>query len=265
LPFPPPILLRFLDRTRLAEPLFRLYEAIAALRPTLTPAGIVQPLPPASLRFKVAGTPRAFSYVDGGRKAVQSIEEILTAGGRSLSECQSILEFGCGCGRVLTHFECDASLAGCDINQQLIDWVHEYLPSIDARVNGLQPPLSWPDSAFDLVVALSVFTHLPEPLALAWMAELIRVLAPGGYIVFSAHGEHYLPALTASERADFKAGKPVARFARSAGTNLCNTYYPESWVRKTLASGLESAAFRARGAHGNPEQDLYLFKKPLIP
>ena len=245
--------------------MFRLYEAIAALRPTLTPAGIVQPLPPAALRFKVAGTPRAFSYVDGGRKAVQSIEEILTAGGRSLTECQSILEFGPRLRAVLTHFECDASLAGCDINQQLIDWVHEYLPSIDARVNGLQPPLSWPDSAFDLVVALSVFTHLPEPLALAWMAELIRVPLP-------ADTSFSLPTANTTCPPSPPPNAPISRPANPSpvsrappGTNLCNTYYPESWVRKTLASGLESAAFRARGAHGNPEQDLYLFKKPLIP
>lgn len=67
----------------------------------------------------------------------------------------------------------------------------------------------------------------------------------------------------AEERAEFVSGKAVARFARSAGSNLCNTYMPESYVRGVLGAGMRCAAFRARGALGNPEQDLYLFQKPL--
>lgn len=263
MPFPPPILLRFLDRTRLAPPLFWLYETLASLRPTgAVPEG-AGPLPPVTLRVKVAGTPLAYNYVDGGRKAVQSIDSILRAAGTSLGEQHSILEFGCGCGRVLSCLDRTHGIAGCDINAGLIEWLGRNLPEIDACVNGLEPPLPWSANSFDLVFALSVFTHLPERLALLWMAELNRVLKRGGYLALSTHGEHYLGALTSEERAEFSAGKAVARFARSAGSNLCNTYMPESYVRTFLGAGIRCAAFRARGALGNPEQDLYLFQKPL--
>jgi SAM-dependent methyltransferase len=244
--------------------LFRIYESLASLRPSgATPAGS-GPLPPVSLRVKVAGTPLAFNYIDGGRKAVQSIDSILQAAGSSLDAQFSILEFGCGCGRVLSCLPRTDAIAGCDLNPDLIAWVHRHLPAIDARVNGLDPPLPWTDASFDLVFALSVFTHLPEPIALRWMTELSRVLKPGGYLALSTHGEHYIGVLSPTERAGFAAGSIVERFAGSAGSNLCNTYMPESYVRNVLGAGLRCAAFRARGALGNPDQDLYLFQKPML-
>ncbi|MBE0658541.1 MAG: methyltransferase domain-containing protein [Bryobacteraceae bacterium] len=264
MPFPPPTLLRFLDRTRLAPPLFRLYESISSLWPSgEIPAGS-GPLPPVLLRVKVAGTPLAFNYIDGGRKAVHSIDGILRAAGSSLDAQTSILEFGCGCGRVLSCLDRNNAIAGCDLNPDLIAWVNRRLPEIDARVNGLEPPLPWMDGSFDLVFALSVFTHLPEPIAVRWMAELSRVLKPGGYLAISTHGEHYSGVLSPTERAVFAAGRIVERFVGSAGSNLCNTYTPESYVRNVLGAGMRCAAFRARGALGNPEQDLYLFQKPMI-
>jgi SAM-dependent methyltransferase len=244
--------------------LFRLYESLASLRPSGDiPAGS-GPLPPVSLRVKVAGTPLAFNYIDGGRKAVQSTDAILRAAGSSLDDQKAILEFGCGCGRVLSSLDRTDGIAGCDLNPDLIAWVHRHLPAIDARVNGLDPPLPWTDASFDLVFALSVFTHLPEPIALRWMTELSRVLKPGGFLALSTHGEHYLPVLTPEERAQFASGGIVERFAGSAGSNLCNTYTPESYVRNLLGAGMLCAAFRARGALGNPEQDLYLFQKPPL-
>ncbi|MBA3974890.1 MAG: class I SAM-dependent methyltransferase [Candidatus Solibacter sp.] len=262
MPFPPPTLLRFLDRTRLAPPLFRIYQSLASLRPSgPAPAG-AGPLPPVSLRVKVAGTPLAYDYIDGGRKAVHSIDSILRAAGSSLDTHSAILEFGCGCGRVLSCLDRTDGIAGCDLNPDLIAWVSRHLPGIDARLNGLEPPLPWTDGSFGLVFALSVFTHLPEPVALRWIAELSRVLKPGGYLAISTHGEHYIPVLSPAERAAFAAGGIVERFAGSAGSNLCNTYTPESYVRKVLGSSLRCAAFRARGALGNPEQDLFLFQKP---
>lgn len=182
MPFPPPILLRFLDRTRLAPPLFRIYETLASLRPSGAVPADSGALPPVSLRVKVAGTPLAFNYIDGGLKAVQSIDLILRAAGSSLDGQRSILEFGCGCGRVLSCLKRTRGVAGCDVNRDLVKWVRRHLPEIDARVNGLEPPLPWADGSFDLVFALSVFTHLPEQIALRWMAELSRVIKPGGYL-----------------------------------------------------------------------------------
>jgi hypothetical protein len=106
-----------------------------------------------------------------------------------------------------------------------------------------------------------VFTHLPEHLQLAWMSEFRRILPPGGLLVLSLHGAHYLPRLNEPERQSFLSGHAVTRHSRSAGMNLCCTYHPEDWVRKNLAANFEVVDFAPGGALGNPCQDLWLFQR----
>jgi SAM-dependent methyltransferase len=115
-----------------------------------------------------------------------------------------------------------------------------------------------------LIYALSVFTHLPAPAQTAWLAELSRVLRPGGFLLLSTHGASYLPKLRRGERDRFKAGELVERFGRAAGTNLCSVYHPELYVRKELSRGWDLVAFEPQGAKGNPDQDLILLRKPAV-
>ena len=49
-------------------------------------------------------------------------------------------------------------------------------------------PLAYADDTFDLVYALSVFTHLTEDLCEAWMDELYRIVKPGGAAIVTTHG-----------------------------------------------------------------------------
>lgn len=47
----------------------------------------------------------------------------------------------------------------------------------------------FPDSAFDVVYGISVFTHLSRESERFWLAELHRLLKPGGLAVMTVHGE----------------------------------------------------------------------------
>ena len=89
-----------------------------------------------------------------------------------------ILDFGAGAGKVLRHLLDDwkgAELQGCDIDRASIEWLGANLsPPVHAFVNRETPPLDCGDGRFDLVLAMSVFTHLTDhSLALA------RRAAPG--------------------------------------------------------------------------------------
>ena len=151
-----------------------------------------------------------------------------------------VLDFGCGCGRVLRHWAGleGPEIHGSDYNERLVAWCAANLPFVTASVNELEPPLRYEDRQFGLVYAISVFTHLPRDLERAWIEELSRIVAPGGLLLLTTHGDSYADRLDAHERARYDSGEPVARWPGVAGSNLCTTFHPESYVRERLAPAL---------------------------
>jgi SAM-dependent methyltransferase len=261
------LLLRALGRFRLLGPAFRAYERLRSVRTSgddSAPTADGLPVPPPQLIVRVAGTPDVDWFLRGGRLAAGSIRAALWRQGRTIEEFGAFLDFGCGCGRVTRNWVAlpGTDVFGSDMNEAAIDWCRLNLPFATFETNGLAPPLVFETASFDLVYALSVFTHLPEELQLLWMLELERVLRPGGLLVLSTHGEHYLPRLASDERQRFRAGKVVVRWEQVAGTNLCTTFHPPSYVRERLAERFESLDFLAEGAKGNPYQDLFVFRRP---
>ena len=109
-------------------------------------------------------------------------------------EGRRLLDFGCGAGRTLSHFldEADsAEIWGCDIDAESIDWLQRNLcPPLHALRNEAEPGLPFEDGHFDVVWALSVFTHLVDTWA-AWMLELHRVLADDGILIATTIGPRH--------------------------------------------------------------------------
>jgi SAM-dependent methyltransferase len=259
--------LDLLRRVGLLRPAYRAYESLNALRATRRTARTAEdglPVPPPRLIVRVAGTADVDWFLESGRLAAESVRASVERHGRRIAELDALLDFGCGCGRVTRRW---ASLEytavhGADANERAIAWCRANLPFARFTSNGLAPPLDYGDASFDLVYALSVFTHLPEDLQQAWMRELMRLLRPGGFLLLTTHGERYRERLAPDERAAFDAGRLVVRWPEGAGTNLCSTFHPPSYVKDRLAAGLEVAEFVPEGAKGNPHQDLYLLRRP---
>jgi len=175
----------------------------------------------------------------------------------------AILDFGCGCGRVARHLQdFPGQLFGSDIDRHAVDWCREHLPFGGFSHNELEPPLALASESIDVAFAYSVLTHLPVALQQAWVAELTRIVRPGGLLLITTHGERYLTRLDDDERRRFRNGEVIVRFEEVAGTNLCTAFHPPEYVLHTLASGLQVLDFVAEGAKGNPYQDLYLLRKP---
>lgn len=103
-----------------------------------------------------------------------------------------ILDFGCGAGRTLRHFMEEAEVAdiwGTDIHEPSIDWINQNLsPSIHGWKSAGLPPLGLEHESFDLIYAVSVFTHLADE-SLLWLVELHRLLKPGGRLIVTYMGE----------------------------------------------------------------------------
>jgi SAM-dependent methyltransferase len=252
--------LRLFERLKLLRPTYRAYEMLRSLGGRRPPAAGGLPLPPRRLMVRVAGTPDESWFLRSGRISADTVREAAARHGRPLESLGSLLDFGCGCGRVTRWwYELDAEVHGSDVDARAVAWCEANLGFGQFAVNGLAPPLRYGDSAFDLVYAFSVLTHLTEELQRPWLDELRRVLRPGGLVVVSTHGERYLERLTAAERARFEAGDLVVRWGGVAGTNLCTTFHPRSYLER-LAEGFEFLEHIPEGAAGNPHQDLSVLR-----
>jgi SAM-dependent methyltransferase len=262
-------LLDLSDKLHLARPAVRAYElALAAKSELLTrdrPDSDGLPLPPARLRAQ-AGPRHADAgfFLRSGERHANLIRDLLRENGASVEEFSAILDWGCGCGRVLRHWAwlSRTRVFGCDINPKMVEWCRANLDFAEVSVNEISPPLAYTDSAFDLVYAFSVVTHLPEDLQHSWMAECLRVLKPGGYLLISTLGEYYLSLnrLSPAERQSFLNGELVVLYERAAGTSLCSAYHPPEYVHQNLASDFELAAFRPAADDGR--HDIHLLRKP---
>lgn len=222
------------------------------------------PIPPTRLIVLVTGSGDSGWYTEGGKLAAQSICEALGEIGLSVTQFESILDFGCGCGRVIRHWRpiTGAALYGADQNKELVGWCRRSLPFAKFQSNTLEPRLDYADHHFEFAYALSVFTHMPEDLQKPWMDELWRILRPGGHLLITTQGDEFLPKLTEAERASYGAGHMVVRYGDAAGSNLCSVYHPESYILERLVGKFSTALSRPRGAAGNGNQDVYLFRKP---
>ena len=258
--------LRLLERTGLIGPAFGAWEwaqALVAGRSSPVDADDALPVPPPRLIVRVAGTADVGWFLEGGRLGAASVRGALQQQGVALDRLGAMLDFGCGCGRVTRNWVglSDVEVVGTDLSRPAVDWCRSNLPFARFEENGLEPPLVFGDESFDLVYALSVFTHLTADLQLAWRDELRRVLRPGGFLLVTTHGRAYAPRLEPDERERFERGELVVRWADVAGTNLCSAYHPEAYLRDTFAQGFEFLQLDAEGARGNPTQDLVLLRK----
>jgi SAM-dependent methyltransferase len=121
------------------------------------------------------------------------------AAGCPLPTGGTVLDFGCSSGRVLrvlASVRPDVRCLGCDPNAAAVGWAAAHLPG-EYVVSPQDPPLELGAASVDGVYAVSVWTHFAEPPAAAWLAEMARIVRPGGALVLTTHS---WDALVAFER-----------------------------------------------------------------
>jgi len=119
---------------------------------------------------------------------------------RSVSKLEQInepriLDFGGGWGRIARLFLRDTSpqhIWIADCLGDAIHWLHETQNPSNIIKNETYPPIAQLNTGFDLVYAFSVFSHLSEEYALAWLDYLFERLSPDGHLVFTTRGEAFM-------------------------------------------------------------------------
>lgn len=172
------------------------------------------PVPDADNRFRVAGavSPESFCFT-GATWYVKLAQLVELLFGQSISgikeqrakymwpdcrnmrvangQVQAILDWGCGCARISRFLleRTTARVTGIDIDAQNIAWCKTNVPGARFLQVGADPPTTLRDGEFDLVIGHSVFTHLREIDQDLWLAELHRLLRPGGFALVTVMAE----------------------------------------------------------------------------
>ncbi|NJE02438.1 class I SAM-dependent methyltransferase [Thermococcus sp. JdF3] len=99
-----------------------------------------------------------------------------------------VLEVGVGTGFMLPHYPRDIELHAIDAVPEMVEVAKERAEEIglNARFYVMDAEkLEFPDSSFDTVVSAFVFCTVPDPERA--MAEIHRVLKPGGRVILLEH------------------------------------------------------------------------------
>lgn len=224
------------------------------------------PIPPSKYIYLVVGHNNASLFLKNGTLVMETIRRTLKKNRIEINNFSSVLDFGCGCGRVLRHWHYlkGIELYGIDYNQELIDWDQRNLPFARFSTNSKYAGLDFENEKFHFIYAISIFTHLSEDLQVAWMQELKRVLHPGGLLLFTTMGESYFrsPMLTDNDRRRLKAGELIVKNEDEVGSNICGAFHAPEYVKNKMVDGFSVLDFIPQGLFGGKcRQDIWLFQK----
>lgn len=161
-------------------------------------------LPPDELMMKVVGNASPKFFVSG----VGAVEVLLGAmerAGGAVPPSPAVLDFGCGPGRLIPAFNQafpDGSVVGVDIDREAIGWASDAMDRNEFHVIDPLPPMPLDCLRFDLVIGLSVLTHLDENYQDAWLAELLRVTRRGGCVLLTVHLEQHFHKIAGEQMSE---------------------------------------------------------------
>jgi ubiquinone/menaquinone biosynthesis C-methylase UbiE len=114
---------------------------------------------------------------------------------RPLATPSTVLDFGCGWGRIIRFFLKDiepGNLFGIDCDSDALELCRRTNRWSSFIVVDALPPAPLPDAHFDLIYAYSVFSHLSEESHDRWLDEFRRILKPGGLLMVSTRPRSFI-------------------------------------------------------------------------
>lgn len=164
----------------------------------------LQPPRPGARRTNARDTPRTVMDADAVRAAYRRWAGVydtvfgeISAAARRRAVAQvnrlqgtRVLEVGVGTGLALPHYVADKRIVGIDLSAEMLAHARERVASKElSNVEALHEmdaeATDFDDASFDIAVAMFVASVVPHPRRL--LAEMRRVVRPGGHILFVNH------------------------------------------------------------------------------
>lgn len=148
------------------------------------------PVPPEANMKRVIGDTWGTRFLMGGATIFKNITHCLAELGYGWNDFPRVLDWGCGAGRLTRYLisETGAEVVGADVDAENIAWCRATYAGARFEVFPLRPPVPIEGGFFDLVIGISVLTHLQEADQHRWLEELRRVTRPGALILLSVSG-----------------------------------------------------------------------------
>lgn len=209
-------------------------------------------------------------YFRTGLEQMREFIHALDAVSFNIRTVGTTFELGCGSARLLRHLRCiqGMRLVGSDVNGDCVNWCRERLPEIEFYQNDFEPSLTFLEAAsVDLIIASSVFTHIPLNQQRPWLEELYRVMRPGGMFLCTVLGCSYEEAmLSAEDRKKLQKDGHLVLDAQNRKASLatqlagsCDVFQTRSEVVTVFGSVFQVLDYIDCGAGG---QDLLVLLKP---
>ncbi|HPK65785.1 MAG TPA: class I SAM-dependent methyltransferase [Thermoanaerobaculia bacterium] len=205
---------------------------------------------------------RADYFADGVR-ILSLLRQIVAWRWGSWERVGSLLDFAAGYGRLtrlLVHTLPPERLAVAEILPGALDFQRERF-GVATLPSTAQPERFACERTFQLVLAGSLFTHLPRAAFTGWLGRLAALVAPGGLLVFSAHD------LGLRSPAEVPPADGFLFEPRSESRALAREEYGSTWVSEAFVRAALAEAAPGRDCLRLPRaycgfQDLYLVGAP---
>ncbi len=221
--------------------------------------------PDPALVYEVSAQAHLHSYDVSGQDHARTIAVHLKAA--YLDEAPTILDWGCGPGRVLAHLPAaldtpSARFHGCDPNARAIAFATSAFPQIAFTQSHAEPPAPYPDRQFDAIYGISILTHFSRARAEAWLADLARMLRDDGVVILTSHGSEAAARLSPLERARFEAGAYVEHAGAEIGSRTYVSYFNEAGGQRLFAPYFADAVCHAAQTGSPIGHDVWVLRGP---
>ena len=127
-------------------------------------------------------------YFEDGRRSSEKFRQLVTAHALKPDK-NTVLEFAAGYGRVSRHLlhAKEISVESCDIHDKAISFLRNEI-GVRALLSSPFPETLSLSSQYDVVFALSFFSHMPITTWARWLVALAKATKTGGLLIFTTHG-----------------------------------------------------------------------------